>query len=87
MKASSQPPMNALDFNLTAEHLSDFLEKSLDLLANRTHYNKSLTNPLDDDSTNNSTRQQDCHGYCDSEMRQIFTEYRKFHGYITLVVS
>jgi hypothetical protein len=90
MKPSSNPPMgieNPHDYNLTAEYLNDFLEKSLGLLANRTQYNKSLTTVADDETTNSINRQQDCIGYCDSDMRQIFNEYRHFHGYVTLVVS
>lgn len=72
---------NGEKFNLTDEHLKDFVEMSRDFLARKHNIqNKTSTN------TTNATLGV-CFEYCDSNMRQIFIDYKQIHGYVTLFVS
>lgn len=85
MKTSISPIVNnPKDYNLTEEYLADFMERTKDLMRNRS-MPMNITKGL---SGNESTNRTDiCLDYCDSQMRDIFDDYRGYHGYVTLVVS
>jgi hypothetical protein len=74
------------EFNLTKEQMDDFIKLNAIVTTNFTNQNKSIDMHLDEEMTN-SSRPQDCLGYCDSEMLEIFKDYKLYHGYVTLVVS
>lgn len=79
---------NANEFNLTDEYLSDFMviyrEHMKKTTLQKSNYT-NFTNSLLDDQ--NPPQAVNCDDYCDSHMRQIFDEYKQYHGYVTLVVS
>lgn len=52
-------------------------------LQNKTYMN--ATNIMLEDQTTHPA--VNCVEYCDSHMRQIFEEYKDYHGYVALVVS
>lgn len=78
---------NPNEFNLTEEYLNDFLVKTREHLRaglqNKTFTNVSNIMP-EDQPTHPVVN---CSEYCDSHMRQIFEEYKDYHGYVALVVS
>lgn len=91
MKTSPNPQRvidNPSDFNLTQEHLNDFVkymwEKNF-MLHNKSYTTPNITNVTQDEPT--SHQAGNCHEYCHSQMRRFFDEYRHYHGYVTLVVS
>lgn len=79
---------NPNDYNLTEEYVNDFLVKSKEYILRANLQNRSSTNTtnilLEDQITNPAVN---CVEYCDSHMRQIFEDYRVYHGYVALVVS
>lgn len=70
--------------DITAENIADFFKRNNELI-NKTVQTNNLSNNL---SEAESTQQAvSCLDYCDSHMRDIFDDYRGYHGYVTLVVS
>lgn len=77
------------ELNLTEEYFNDFLIKSKEHMMKVSLQNKTYINTsgiiLDDQTPHPAVN---CSEYCsDSHMRQIFDEYKNYHGYVALVVS
>jgi 1,4-dihydroxy-2-naphthoyl-CoA synthase len=64
------------DYNLTTEHLNDFLEKAFKV------QNSSF--PIKPVVLENNNG--DCH-YCEGGYRLVLDCYRNYHGYLSLAVS
>ena len=78
---------NPNEFNLTEEYLNDFLVKSKEhmMKANQNKSYTNMTNIIMEDPTSHPA--VNCVDFCDSHMRQIFEEYKDYHGYVALIVS
>lgn len=92
MKTSSKPHKivdNAKEFNLTEEHLADFVNQ-LDQWMSENGHNKTYTSSNVTNGTHDELNQHqivNCDDFCDSQMRHCFDVYKNYHGYVTLVVS
>lgn len=83
MMSTSISPLRAMEGlnppdNITNEAWSEFLALWL---------NKTLSNLMVKNQTQNETNTDECMHYCEHNIRDFFTNYRLYHGYITLVVS
>lgn len=92
MKESTKPHKivdNAKEFNLTEEHLTDFVNQLdqwlLENGPNKTFTSTNTTNVTRDEA--NQHQIVSCDDFCDSQMRHCFDVYKQYHGYVTLVVS
>lgn len=90
MKPSMSPKVvdNAKEFNLTDENLNDFLatyrEHMKKTALQKNNYTNFTNSWLDDQSPSQAVN---CADYCNSHMRDVFDEYKQYHGYVALVVS
>lgn len=89
MKPSMSPKVieNPNEFNLTDEYLSDFMVVYREHIRKTTLQKNNYTNFTNSLLENHDIHQAaNCDDYCDSH-RQIFDDYKQYHGYVTLVVS
>lgn len=70
-----------LPANITSEHMEEFLSIWMNISHQRMLKNVSKAVGDETISLDNCTK------YCDHHMRDFFTEYKMYHGYVTLVVS
>jgi hypothetical protein len=74
------PDLEYLFKNISRETLEEFIRKSIQ------HQNKNYSkNFIKHDG--NYTDFDECQKYCDHGIRDLLTEYKLYHGYITLAVS